>query len=88
MWRFQFHKKRQINEEFDFWEDKIISGGPEGGRGTRYQKIEKNLIQNGGPNPHLKFQHCSLIIKCLQIEGTERKKKDILDPILVIFKIP
>ena len=54
--------------------------------------FKKSLIQNSGPNPHWKFQHSSSIRKCLQIGGkTEmwgERKKDILDLILAIFKVP
>ena len=55
MLRFKFHQNHAINEEFYFQGGQILSGGPEGGRGTRFQKFEKRLIQNGGPNPHRKF---------------------------------
>ena len=36
----------------------------EGDRGTRFQKLKKSLIQNGGPNPHRKFQHSSSLFGC------------------------
>ena len=38
---FKFHQNRTINEEFNFWGDQILSGGP-GGRGTRFEKFEKS----------------------------------------------
>ena len=38
---FKFHQNPTINEEFNFWGDQILSGGPEGVRGTRFQKYEK-----------------------------------------------
>ena len=38
---FKFHQNRAINEKFYFWGDQILSGGPEGGRGTQFQKFEK-----------------------------------------------
>ena len=65
---FKFHRNRPINEEFDFWGGLIISGGLEGGRETRFQKI---LIQNGGLNPHQKFQHSNSIRKCSKNRGAK-----------------
>ena len=62
---------------------------PREGEGDSIKKIPKTLIQNCGPNPHQKF---SWIRKYLKIGGTEiwgkRKKKNILDQILAIFKVP
>ena len=37
----KFHQNRPINEEFDFLGGQILSEGPEGVRGTRFQKFEK-----------------------------------------------
>ena len=34
---FKFHQNRPINEEFDFWEGRILSVGP---RGARFQKLQ------------------------------------------------
>ena len=41
MFCFKFQRNRAIKEKFDFWGDQILSGGPEGGRGTQFEKIEK-----------------------------------------------
>ena len=41
MFCFNFNQNRTINKEFDFWGGQILSGGPEGGRGTRFQQFEK-----------------------------------------------
>ena len=60
---FKFHKNHPINEEFDHWGFK----GPRGFQGTRFQKFEKSRTQKDGPNTHPKFQHSSLITKCLKI---------------------
>ena len=37
--RFKFHQNQPINEEFDFWRGKILTGDPEGSRETRYKKF-------------------------------------------------
>ena len=58
----QLMQNRPINEEFDFW------GAP---RRDLISKIRKSLIKNGGPNPHPKFQHSSLIRKYLKIRGKD-----------------
>ena len=44
---------------------------PQGGQGYSISKIRKSLRKNDGPNPQQKFQHSSLIRKCLNIGGTE-----------------
>ena len=71
MFCFKFNQNRTINKEFDFWGGQILSGGPEGGRGTRLKKILRSLVQISGPNPHRKFPHSSSIRKCLKIGGTD-----------------
>ena len=51
-------------------ENSAFGGGlraPGGFRGPRFQKFKKPRIQNDGPNTHPKFQHSSLITKCLKI---------------------
>ena len=93
---FKFHKNRTMNEEFDFFlggEKQNSFMGPQGKqKRDLISKIWKSFIQNDGPNPHWKFQYFSSIRKSLKIGGTEmsgeRRQKDILDPILVIFKVP
>ena len=37
----KFYQNQTIKEEFDFWGDQILSGSPEGGRGTQFQELEK-----------------------------------------------
>ena len=50
------------------WE-KLFQWAPRG-QGNPLSKIQKSLIQNGGPNPHRKFQHSNLIRRCLKIRET------------------
>ena len=40
-------------------------------------KNSRSLIQNGGPNPHRKFQHSSSIRKCSEIGGIEMREEKI-----------
>ena len=66
---------------------------PPRGSGWPNFKIRKSLIQNGGANLQPKFQHPSSIRKCLKNSGNwnvrrRRRKKDILDPILAIYRVP
>ena len=60
--RYKFQQNRTINEEFDFC---VVKGAGKGGgggvRGAPISKFGKTFIQNGGPNPHRKFQHSSSI---------------------------
>ena len=51
---------------------KNLTFGGLGGQGEPdFKNSKKAITQNGGSNPHLKFQHSSSIIKCLKIGGTE-----------------
>ena len=50
-------------------------GGPWWGQRDPISKNRKSLIQNGGLNPHRKFQHSSSIRKCLKIGRTEIRRK-------------
>ena len=68
---FKFYQNRTINEEFDSWGVNAPPPLPRGGQEAQILKIRNNLIQNGGSNPHPKFQPSSSIIKCLNIGGTE-----------------
>ena len=68
---FQISSKPAINEEFVFCGGQILSVVPDGGRGIRFQKLEKILIQNSGLNPHRKFQHSSSVRKCSKIGGNK-----------------
>ena len=58
---------------------------PRGKGGPNFKiKKKKSLIQNGGTNPHQKFQHSTSIrnclkigeLKCEEIEEKEGRKKD------------
>ena len=64
-WFLKFNLNRKLYEEFDFWRGKILLGGPEGGRGTRYQKFEKALYRT----EHRKLQHSSSIRKSSKNQG-------------------
>ena len=56
------------------------SKGKVGGRGAQFKKKLKSLIQNGGPNPHQKFQHSSSIGKRLKIGGTDSTFEGLKPP--------
>ena len=64
---FKFHQNHTINEEFGF-----LGVKEAGGWGVpRFKKNIKSLLQNGGLNPHQKFQNSGPIRKCLKISGTD-----------------
>ena len=77
---FKFHQNRTINEEFNFLADEILSGDPEVGTGTRFQKFEESLIQNSDPIPHRIFKYTSLIRKCLKFGRTDSAFGAVLGP--------
>ena len=80
---FIFHYNRTTNKEFYFWRVKENEG-----EGDSISKILKSPIQNGGPNPHRKFQDSSSNINFENSGSPKCEKKDILDPFLAIFKNP
>ena len=74
---FKFHQNRKINEEFNFWGDQFFRGALRGAEGPDF-KI--SLIQNGGLNPHRKFQHSSSIRKRFKNRGTDSAFGAVIGP--------
>ena len=51
-----------------------------GEKGNPISKFPSQLLLNGGPIAHRKFQHSSAIRKCLKIEGTDLTFGDVEPP--------